>query len=95
MMDKLTKIFAKNFKFNESEQKVDVEKVLDETTVDGVVKYMKSGKCKNIVVMVGAGISTGAGIPDFRSPGSGLYDNLSKYKLPSPECMFDIGFFRV
>lgn len=35
--------------------------------------------------MAGAGISTSAGIPDFRSPGSGLYDNLSKYKLPYPQ----------
>lgn len=35
-----------------------------------------------------------AGIPDFRSPGSGLYDNLQKYKLPHPQAIFDIEFFR-
>ena len=45
--------------------------------------------------MAGAGISTAAGIPDFRTPGSGLYDNLQKYNLPYPEAVFDIGFFRV
>ncbi len=39
--------------------------------------------------------SKAAGIPDFRSPGSGLYSQLAKYKLPTPECMFDINFFRV
>ena len=36
-----------------------------------------------------------AGIPDFRSPGTGLYDNLQKYNLPEPHAIFDIGFFRV
>ena len=34
-----------------------------------------------------------AGIPDFRTPGSGLYDNLSAYNLPYPEAIFDINYF--
>ena len=50
---------------------------------------------KNIIVMTGAGISTSAGIPDFRSPGTGLYDNLAKYDLPRPESIFDIHYFKV
>jgi hypothetical protein len=29
-----------------------------------------------------SGISVAAGIPDFRTPGTGLYDNLQKYNLP-------------
>lgn len=62
-------------------------KVLDEVSVDAVVRYIKSGDCKNILVMAGAGISTSAGIPDFRSPGSGLYDNLAKYDLPHPQVL--------
>lgn len=72
----------------------EVEKVLEEVTVEGVVKYINSGKCKNVITMAGAGISTSAGIPDFRSPGTGLYNNLEKYNLPFPEAIFDIEFFK-
>ncbi|XP_026176283.1 NAD-dependent protein deacetylase sirtuin-3, mitochondrial isoform X2 [Mastacembelus armatus] len=43
--------------------------------------------------MAGAGISTPSGIPDFRSPGSGIYDNLRQYDLPYAEAIFEIGFF--
>ena len=63
-------------------------------TVERVAKIIKNGEVKNIVVMSGAGISVSAGIPDFRSPGTGLYYNLEKYKLPTPESMFDIDYFR-
>ncbi|XP_028320270.1 NAD-dependent protein deacetylase sirtuin-2 [Gouania willdenowi] len=70
------------------------EKVLDELTLDGVAQYMKSGKCKNILCMVGAGISTSAGIPDFRSPETGLYANLQKYNLPYPEAIFQMDYFK-
>lgn len=44
--------------------------------------------------MVGAGISTSAGIPDFRSPKTGLYNNLQKLSLPYAEAVFDIDFFK-
>jgi NAD+-dependent protein deacetylase SIR2 len=42
----------------------------------------------------GAGISTSAGIPDFRSPDTGLYANLARLKLPFAEAVFDISYFR-
>ncbi|RWS28062.1 NAD-dependent protein deacetylase sirtuin-2-like protein [Leptotrombidium deliense] len=89
----LAEYFRKAMGFGSSKPEKE-EKVLDELSFQGIVKYMKSDKCKKIVAMVGAGISTSAGIPDFRSPGSGLYANLAKYNLPYPEAIFDINFFK-
>jgi len=63
--------------------------------LDGLAEKIKNQKKKNkIVVMVGAGISCNAGIPDFRTPGTGLYSNLMSYSLPHPEAIFDLSFFR-
>ncbi|XP_030331013.1 NAD-dependent protein deacetylase sirtuin-2 [Strigops habroptila] len=70
------------------------EKVLEELTLEGVSRFLQSERCKNVVCMVGAGISTSAGIPDFRSPGTGLYSNLQSYDLPYPEAIFEISFFK-
>ena len=60
--------------------------------VDGVATLLKDGaKC---VVMLGAGASVAAGLPDFRTPGTGLYDNLQEYNLPYAEAIFDLDFFQ-
>ena len=67
--------------------------VLSSLDIDGVARYIEDGKAKNIITMAGAGISTSAGIPDFRIPGTGLYDNLQKYNLPYPTAVFDIRYF--
>lgn len=63
-------------------------------TIDDLVSDILCRKIKKIVVMAGAGISTPSGIPDFRSPGSGLYNNLSQYDIPYPEAIFETSFFR-
>jgi hypothetical protein len=55
-----------------------------------------------LVVLLGAGVSVSAGLPDFRSPDSGLYSQLTSSSsssspwasLPSPEALFDLDFFR-
>ncbi|XP_013413830.1 NAD-dependent protein deacetylase sirtuin-3 [Lingula anatina] len=63
--------------------------------LEDVSRYIREGRAKNIVVMAGAGISTPSGIPDFRSPGTGLYDNLQQYNIPYPEAIFDIDYFHM
>jgi len=68
------------------------EPVLSSLDFNGVVEKIK--EAKKVVVMAGAGISTSCGIPDFRTPGTGLYDNLQKYNLPTPQSVFEIGFFK-
>ena len=41
--------------------------------IDSLGSGLRDGRFKNVVVMCGAGISTKAGVPDFRSPSAGLY----------------------
>lgn len=46
--------------------------------------------------MSGAGISVAAGIPDFRSPDTGIYARMEQIvgrKLPTKESIFDLKFF--
>ena len=60
--------------------------------LQGVATLLREGaRC---VVMLGAGASVSAGLPDFRTPGTGLYDNLEGYGLPYPEAVFELDFFK-
>jgi len=83
-----------NLSGTSSEKEPEKQRVLKDTTIESVADAIKEGKCKKIIVMTGAGISVAAGIPDFRTPGAGLYDNLQKYNLPYPEAVFHIGYFK-
>ncbi|KAJ4150450.1 hypothetical protein LMH87_011200 [Akanthomyces muscarius] len=69
-------------------------KTLSERNLSAIADYIKSGDVKRIVVMTGAGISTAAGIPDFRSPKTGLYNNLARLNLPHAEAVFEISYFK-
>ncbi|KLJ09773.1 NAD-dependent histone deacetylase SIR2 [Blastomyces silverae] len=67
---------------------------LKSRSVEGIAEYIKEKNIRRIVVLTGAGISTAAGIPDFRSPDTGVYANLARLNLPDPEAVFDISYFR-
>ncbi|KAI0086449.1 DHS-like NAD/FAD-binding domain-containing protein, partial [Irpex rosettiformis] len=74
--------------------------VLKGRDIQSVAEYMKSDQCKNVFVMVVLilcryiGVSTSAGIPDFRSPETAEQANLQRLNLPYPEAVFEINFFR-
>lgn len=53
-------------------------KILKDSSLESFCEYLKTKNPKNLIILTGAGISTSAGIPDFRTKGSGLYDNLLK-----------------
>jgi len=54
----------------------EIEKVGEKKEASSAVKefarWIQEEECCNILVLTGAGVSVAAGIPDFRTPGTGL-----------------------
>merc|ERR1712037_511738 len=94
LSDFVQKISLEDNKDDESSSSSSSSSSSNDFEIEDIEELLKEGKVKNIVMVVGAGISTSAGIPDFRTPGTGLYSNLAKYNLPYPEAVFDIKYFK-
>jgi len=47
-------------------------------SIEKLCEGLENGTYKKVIVMCGAGISTSAGIPDFRSPSTGLYERIQR-----------------
>lgn len=73
-------------------KKLEALKVKDFSYED-LVGGLKNGKFKRIVVMTGAGISVSAGIPDYRSPNSGVWSQTKDLNLPSPQMISTLSYF--
>ena len=79
---------------NLSQDSRQTSKTYKEDDLQLIADVIKSKECRNIIVMTGAGLSTSAGIPDFRSPDVGLFTKvMGKYNVPHPEMVFHIDYF--
>ncbi len=91
VIEAVAKLKLEGEKDEKDEKEEEAKKKL---TLEELAQNLSKGVYKKIVVLTGAGISVNAGIPDFRTPGTGLYSQLEKYKLPFPEAVFTLDFFQ-
>merc|ERR1719419_103373 len=86
--------------YSEDPEKVDekdrFEVLGGKPSIEAVAAGLKEGRYKNVIIMTGAGLSTAAGIPDFRSPEKGLYATLRVTfpELSSPTDIFTLSYFK-
>jgi len=69
----------------------------DKFSIQQLVDGLISKQFKKVCFLTGAGISVAAGIPDFRTPGVGLYAKIRELNIPSlpePELLFNIEIFK-
>lgn len=90
---------------NKNEKKPKLEEAFEHLTIsekkektefsyEDFIQGIKTKKYQKVIFLTGAGISVSAGIPDFRTPGTGIYSKLEKYNLPYPEAVFELGYFK-
>lgn len=86
-MGQLESIEVDDLQFSSPEDSLNI-------SLELIVQLIQNGSIKNICVFSGAGISVSAGIPDFRSPGSGIYSRIMKDHSMNPEDFFDLETYR-
>ncbi|KAL4468708.1 hypothetical protein ABPG74_005211 [Tetrahymena malaccensis] len=63
--------------------------------VENLAEKLLTKRYKQITFLTGAGISVSAGIPDFRSPETGLYAQIKKeYNISDPQKIFSIRYYQ-
>ncbi|KAK2953141.1 putative NAD-dependent deacetylase sir2A [Blattamonas nauphoetae] len=74
--------------FNKHQTPLPKERSIQDLTFDDIANGIGT-QYQRIVVLTGAGISVNAGIPDFRSPGTGIYS-----RIPKGENIFTLSYLR-